>query len=67
MDLDFKKKQKVKPNTDRTCNNFVANLVRKDSLNDPCKNNFVLLEKKKQYSIAIREKNLSSNIKKPKM
>lgn len=67
IDLDFKKKQKVKSNTDRTHNNFVSNLPRKESLNDPIKSNFILLEKKKQYSMAIREKNLSSNVKKPKI
>lgn len=62
--LDFKKKPKSKPNTDRT-HNIVSNIGKKETsdFNSP---NPSLIQKKKQYSMAIREKNCLNNIKKVK-
>lgn len=52
--LDFKKKPKSKPNTDRT-HNLTTNLAKKDSADfNAGPSNSSLLEKKKQYSMAIR-------------
>jgi hypothetical protein len=65
--IDFKKKTKPKPNTDRT-HNLISqpSLISQQSLAkketaDLNSNNSSLLEKKKQYSMAIREKNLNTN------
>lgn len=52
--FDFKKKQKSKPKTDRT-HNFTTNLSKKDCTEfNSGPSNSSLLEKKKQYSMAIR-------------
>lgn len=52
--LDFKKKQKSKPNTDRT-HNLTTNIAKKDSTEfNSGPSNSALLEKKKQYSMVIR-------------
>lgn len=48
VSLDFKKKQKVKANTDRT--NLSNSGVKQNGTNDAIS----LIEKKKQYSQAIR-------------
>jgi hypothetical protein len=50
--LDFKKKPKSKPNTDRSYT-LASNLIKKD-VSDYNSANPSLLEKKKQYSMAIR-------------